>query len=181
MTEEEKKIADAAVAAQAIKDEEARVAKEAADKAALEADPLAEKDAKIAKLMEERDNYKAVALKRLGKLPGDADFLAGEDGQKELTVAEQVRLILLDKEIDAAEKAKEDETKRIVRENSELKLALANRPQESIGGESGGDKEVKDNVFSVEQIKVLKERAKRLKTDPDKFVESAKRNFLAKR
>lgn len=174
MTEEEKKIADDAVAAQAIKDEEA-------NKAALEVDPLAEKNARIAQLEEERDNYKAVALKRLGKLPGDAEFLAGEEGQKELTVAEQVRIELLNREIETEKKAKEDETRRLIRENNELKLALKNRPDTPMGGESSGDKEVKDNVFSPEQVKIMKEKALRLKVDPDKFVETAKKNFLARR
>lgn len=182
MTAEEQKAAEAADAKakvdQAAKDEADRLAKEAADKAALEVNPLAVKDEEIAKLKEERDNYKAVALKRLGKLPGDADFL----GDKELTVAEQIKLALLDKEIDSAEKAKEDETKRLVRENSELKLALKNRPDTAMGGDNGGGgTEVKDNVFSTEQISELKKRAIRLKVDPEKFVEKAKKNFLARK
>ncbi len=181
MTEEETKAAEAAVAAKATADAEAKAAQDAADKAALEADPLALRDAKIAKLEEERDNYKAVALKRLGKLPGDADFLATEEGQKELSVAEQVRLALLDREVETERKAREDETKKIIRENNELKLALKNRPDPSLGGDSGSGTEVKDNVFSAEQIKVMKEKAIRLKVDPDKFVESAKKNFLARR
>ena len=49
--------------------------------------PVVEKDAltlaqeQIVKVTEERDNYKAVALKRLGKLPGDAEFL-DKDGKE---------------------------------------------------------------------------------------------------
>jgi hypothetical protein len=148
----------------------------------VEIDPIAEKDTKIAKLEEERDNYKAVALKRLGKLPGDVEFLAeGDESKKDLTVAEQVRLILLDKEIESEKRAKEDETRKLVRENSELKLALKNRPDTSLGGESGGTVEVKDNVFSTEQLKSIRERAIRLKADPEKFIESAKKNFMAHR
>lgn len=182
MTDAEKKIADDAaakvIADKAIKDEADRLAKEEADKAILEANPLKEKDEEIARLKEDRDNYKAVALKRLGKLPGDAEFL----GNEKLSVAEQVRLALLDKEIDAAEKAKEDETKALVRKVSELTLALKNRPNQATGGEGGGSAiEVKDNVFSAEQINELKKKALRLKADPDKFVENAKKNFLAKR
>jgi len=146
------------------------------------ADPIAEKDAEIKKLETERDNYKAVALKRLGKLPGDADFLAaGDEDKGELSVAEQVRLALLDKEIEAANKAKEEETKKLVRENAELKLALKNRPGDSIGGGSGGEPEVKDNVFTAEQIQAMKARATRLSVDPDKYVENAKKNFSSRR
>ncbi len=182
MTPEEQKAADEAAAKaaaeQAAKDEADRLAKEAAEKAAKEAeDPLRLKDEEIAKLKEDRDNYKAVALKRLGKLPGDADFL----GNSELTVQEQIKLALLDKEIDAAEKAKEEETKALVRKVSELTLALKNRPNQATGGDGGSGAEVKDNVFSAEQINEMKKRAIRLKVDPDKFVETAKKNFLAKR
>lgn len=181
MTEEEKKAADLAaakvIADKAAQDEADRLAKEAADKAILEADPLKEKDEKIAKLTEDYENIKKVALKRLGKLPGDADFL----GDAELTVAEQVRQALLEKEIESEKKAKDDETLKILKENSELKLALKNRPNPAIGGDGGSGAEVKDNVFSAEQITILKQKAVRLKMDPDKFVETAKKNFLARR
>ncbi len=128
------------------------------------------------KLIEDRDNYKAVALKRLGKLPGDAEFLGGE-----LSVAEQVKLILLDKEIDANEKAKDEETKRLQKEVSELRLALKNRPGASLGGDGGSIVEVKDNVFTPEQLEALKRKALALKADPVKFIENAKRNFQNKR
>lgn len=169
MTEEEKKAADEAA-------EAARIAAEGAGGETEIVDPLKEKDEEITKLKEDRDNYKAVALKRLGKLPGDAEFL----GDKDLTVAEQVKLILLDKEIDAAEKAKEDETKKILKENSELKLALKNRPGGSIGSEGGTIVDVKDNVFSAEQLDALRKKAITLKADPEKFIERAKANFLKK-
>lgn len=173
MSEEEQKIADAAVAAKAIEDAKAS--------ATIEVDTLAQKDAEIAKLTGERDNYKAVALKRLGKLEGDADFLAGDDeDKKELSVAEQVKIALMDREIESAMKAKDDETKRIVRENTELRLALKNRPQESIGGEGGASEGVKDNVFTAAQITELKARAIRLKLDPEKFVENAKKNIQSR-
>lgn len=146
--------------------------------AIVEIDPLAEKDEVIKKLTEERDNYKNVALKRLGKLPGDAAFLSGDTS--ELSVAEQVKLALLEKEIESNQKAKEDETRKILKENSELKLALKNRPESSIGSEGGSTVEVKDNVFSPEQIVALKARAARLGADPEKFVESAKRNIRSR-
>ena len=138
-------------------------------------DPIAAKDEEIAKLTEERDNYKNVALKRLGKLPGDAEFVAGE--KTELSVEEQVRITLLDREIQKANQEKETETKRIIKENAELRLALKNRPGASLGGGSGESLEVKDNILSTQQIEVLKQRAIRLKVDPDKFVEKAKANL----
>jgi phage repressor protein C with HTH and peptisase S24 domain len=173
MTEEEKKLADA-------KEAEAKGEGKQEDPAVI-VDPIAEKDKEIAKLKGERDNYKAVALKRLGKLPNDAEFLGGEEDEKELSVSEQIKLALLEKEVESKEKEREDEIKHILKENSELRLALKNRPDISIGGDGGSSKEVKDNVFSTEQIAELKKRAERLKVDPDKFVENAKRNFLARK
>ena len=140
-------------------------------------DPIAEKDKIIAALREEKDNYKTVALKRLGKLPGDADFL----GDSELSVQEQIKLALLDKEIEAQNRLKEEETRKILKENAELKLALKNRPETSIGSSAGSNAvEVKDNVFSNDQIEALKKRAQTLKLDPDKFIESAKKKLLTR-
>lgn len=147
----------------------------------VEIDPITKLEEENKKLIEERDNYKNVALKRLGKLPGDADFLAGGTDNGEMTVAEQVRLALLDKEIESNKKAQDEATRKILKENSELKLALKNRPGDSLGGDSGGTVEVKDNVFSDTQIEVLKAKAISLKADPDKFIENAKRNFLSRK
>ncbi len=135
---------------------------------------------KIAKVEEERDNYKAVALKRLGKLPGDAEFLDA-DGKGELSVAEQVRLALLDREVESARKEANDATAKLQRENAELRLALKNQPGGSLGGDSGTNTEVKDNVFSKDQLEALKQRAIRLKADPEKFIENAKQNLLKHR
>lgn len=168
MTEEEKKIADA----KALADAEASKG---------EVDMVAEKDAKIAKLSEDLENYKAVALKRLGKLPGDADFMAGGDKDKEeLSVAEQIKIALLEKEIESEKLAKDKEVNNLKNKVSELTLALKNRPESSLGGDSGSVVEVKDNVLTVGQIEELKTRAKRIGVDPDKFIESAKKN-LSKR
>ena len=173
MTEEEKKVADAKALA------EAEAKKAVVVEPVIEIDPITKLEEANAKLIEERDNYKAVALKRLGKLPGDAEFL-DKDGTG-LSVAEQVRLALLDREIESNKRAKEDETRRLVKENSELKLALKNRPGGSIGSEGGSVVEVKDNVFSTEQLAKLRETALKIKADPDKFIEQARKNFLARR
>jgi len=146
----------------------------------VEIDPIAAKDVEIARLAEERDNYKNVALKRLGKLPGDADFI-DKDGTG-MSVQEQVRIELLNREIAAAEKSKQAEITRITKENSELRLALKNRPSASIGGGSGESLEVKDNVLSEQQIAVLKAKAERLKVkDVGAFIEKAKENLQKNR
>lgn len=147
-------------------------------------EPVVEKDAltlaqeQIAKVTEERDNYKAVALKRLGKLEGDEEVF-GKDG---LSVAEQVRLALLDKEVDIARNAEREVAAKLVKENTELRLALKNQPKPALGGGGGGsDLEVKDNVFSEAQLNELRKTATRLKADPEKFIENAKKKILDRR
>lgn len=153
----------------------------------VEGEVVVEKDAltlaqeRIAKVEEERDNYKAVALKRLGKLPADAEFL-DKEGAGELSVAEQVRIALLDREVENARKLEQDATAKLIRENSELRLALKNQPGAGLGGSgSGGELDVKDNTFSEAQLADLRKRAERLKTDPEKFIENAKKNLAARR
>lgn len=169
MTEEEKIAAEAA-----------RIAAEEAAKGNGE-DPIAERDAKIAKLEIERDNYKTVALKRLGKLPADSEFLGEAGGDINALIEDKVKAALVDREISIETKAKEDEYRKIVRENSELKLALKNRPGSGTGGEGGSGGDVKDNVFSTEQLVNLRAKAIRLKADPEKFIERAKQNLLARK
>lgn len=167
MTEEEKLAAEAKALADA---EAARIAEEAKI-----LDPLAEKDALISKLTEERDNYKLVALKRKGKLAEDDEFFKKE-GIDDF-IEDRVKTILADREVNRIQAEKEAEIKKMARENSELRLALKNRPGTSIGGESGGAVEVKDNVLSADQIRDLTARALRLKADPAKFIERFKKNL----
>lgn len=155
-----------------------RVADEAIIAAEIAAnDPLKKLQEENAKLVEERENYKNVALKRLGKLPGDADFL-NKDGNGELSVAEQVRLELLDREIANNQKAEKEEIERIKRENAELRLAAKNRPGSSIGGGSSENSSVKDNVFSEAQLVTMRARATKLKIDPEKYIQTAKENLM---
>jgi len=157
-------------------------AKRVADEKAI-ADEIANSELvklqeKLAKAEEDRDNYKTVALKRLGKLPGDDDFAGKSDGT-ELSVAEQVRIALLDREVEEVRKAEKAENARLIRENSELRLAAKNRPGSSgIGGDSGASSAVKDNVFSEAQIAQLTAKALRLKADPVKFIQHAKDNLM---
>lgn len=164
--------------------EEEIQAKEAADAKAKDEEEanagvrlLAEKDDQIKKISEERDNYKHVALKRLGKNPGDADFVAGADETTGLTIEETVRKALLDRELDRLVADKDTQMARMAKENAELKLALKNRPGGSMGGSGGATVEVKDNVFSAEQLENLKQKALRLKADPEKFIQAAKDNI----
>jgi len=130
----------------------------------------------LAKAQDERDNYKKVALKRLGKLPGDTEFLSKEGGE-ELSVEEQVRIALLDKEVERAIQTERDTAVKLAKENAELRLALKNRPGQSLGGDGGATTESKDPTFSAAQLEALTARAKRLGADPAKFIENARKNF----
>ena len=187
MTEEQKKLlaeqkaadeAKAAAEAQAAAEAEAKAK---ADAEAAEGKALAERDARIAQLEEERNNYKNVALKRLGKLPGDAEFITEEELEKRLATEETVKNILLEREIAKEKAEKEIELKRIVKENAELRLALKNQPGRGMGGDSGTSGDVKDNTFSTSQIDALHARAKSLGLDPVKYVEAAKKNMSRNR
>jgi len=149
---------------------------------AVELDPIKEKDEEIARLIEERDNYKTVALKRLGKLPADNTFLNGNGEEVESIIEEKVKSILLDKELNRIQAEKDAQIKQIIKENNELRIALKNRPTSGVGGGGeGGGIEVKDNVFSSDQILQLRKKAEMLKADPEKFIEKARQNFLSRR
>lgn len=144
-------------------------------------DPIAEKDIIIGKLQSDLDNYKNVALKRLGKLPGDADFVAGVDEKTGLTIEETVRLTLIQDKLIKTEEERNDDIKKVQRENSELKLALKNQPGSGQGGSgSSTGPEVKDNVFSEAQLADLRARAVRIKADPEAFIAKAKENILSR-
>lgn len=149
----------------------------------VEVDVIAAKDEEIARLTEDLNNYKIVALKRLGKLPADNAFLDGKGEEMESLIEEKVKAILIDKEINKVQAEKDAYIKQVTKENNELRIALKNRPNSGIGGggNDNGGIEVKDNVFSNEQKMAMTERAKKLGVDPEKFIEKAKVNFLARR
>lgn len=184
MTDEEKNAkeaadAQAAIDAKAAKDveDEAQKAKDLAE-ANVGVEELAQKNAQITKLTEERDNYKHVALKRLGKNPGDADFVAGADEKTGLTIEETVRQQLIERELDKQLKEKDDFIAKQAKENAELRLALKHRPGTGVGGGASGETtEVKDNVFSAAQIAELTKMAKRLNAKPEEFIQKAKDNL----
>lgn len=144
-----------------------------------ENDIIAQKDAEIARLIVERDNYKNAALARKGKLPADSEVFSDENF--EAFMEDKIKSVLADKELAKKEQEREAEVNRLRRENSELRLAAQNRPGASMSGSgSGSSVEVKDNVFTQGQIEELTKKAKRLGADPVKFIEAAKQN-LARR
>ena len=146
----------------------------------VEEDRLALVEAELEKAKEDRDNYKAVALKRLGKLPNDAEFMGEGSKDIDTIIAEKVQIALMDKEVSRKETERLAEIDKIRKENVELRLALKNQPGKSVGGSSGGGMEVKDNVFTSDQILAMHARAAKLKIDPVAYVESAKKNLQSR-
>lgn len=144
--------------------------------ASQEVSKLNQLEAENLKLKEERDNYKKAALTRMGKMKNDSEvFAGGEDIQA--YIQEEIKSALLDKEIAIKEEQRHAEINRLAKENAELKLTVKNRPGTSFGGSTGSSTEVKDNMFSPEQLVTLIAKAKRLNTDPEKFIESYKNNL----
>ena len=91
-------------------------------------------------------------------------------------------MALLDREVEIVRTEKDLAEAKLIKENSELRLALKNQPGATLGGSgSGTSMDVKDNVFSEAQLVDLRKRAERLKTDPEQFIANAKANILARR
>jgi len=116
---------------------------------------LAEANARLAKLAEERDNYKKGMLKAKGKLEDDDN---DEDAPSIREIARAEALAAL-AETDLVRATQERDTiiASALKENKELRLALQNRP----GGATatGGNSAVeipKDNVLSEQQVQALR-------------------------
>ena len=132
----------------------------------------------LAKAQEDRDNYKKVALARKGKLANDDQFFA-EGSETELTVAEQVRLALLESDVEKKQAEAKRAQDKLIKENSELRIALKNQPSSTAGGSgSGSTTTVKDNFFSEAQLVALRERAAKNNIDPEKYIAGVKQNLL---
>jgi len=137
---------------------------------------LAEKDAELAKIKVEKENYRKGMLIAKGKLP-EENYLDNDSTEtqedmvrrvtrEELLATKEAQLLA---EKEAAIKA---QSKRI----KELEVALKNRGQISISSGTGSNQEKpegkKDNYFSNEQINALKARGY-----DDKKIELLKKNM----
>ena len=89
------------------------------------ADLIAAKDAEIAKLAEERDNYRRGMLKAKGKLVEDVEPENEDDNSR---VKRLVQEALYDEKIGKAQAEKDGLLTKISKENEELKNALRSRP-----------------------------------------------------
>lgn len=150
MTEEEKKAVEEAEAA-------------AAQKKIDEAEPseiekqLAAKDAEIAKLAEERNNYKRGMLKAKGKVKDDDDDL--EEDDIDTKIEKKVQEKLLDTQWMNAQKEKDEIIKKALERNKELEIAVKNRSQISKEGNGSSSEQKmapKDAILTEEKLKQLK-------------------------
>lgn len=149
-------------------------------KAAATEDQLAilkEKDEKIAKLSQDRDNYRAGMLKYKKEAEQDPENKELEEDKIRQIFKEE----LLNTDLAKALKEKDEYVQRIARENSELKIAMANKSQISnMPGGSSQSQDVKVEELTDEQKAHFERISKEIgvKIDPKKFLENWKKSQL---
>jgi hypothetical protein len=131
---------------------------------------LRAKDEEIAKISQEKENYKRAALKAKGKLPEEEEDL----DEKMRRIAQETYLATQE----AKALAEKDEMiRKMARDLSEAKLALKNRTQLTPTGGTAGpenEPEKKDNILSEAQLKELKAKFPHW---TDKDIEAYKANL----
>lgn len=137
---------------------------------------LAQKDAEIAKVREEKDNYRKGLLQAKGKLPEETVIDTQNPEELEALIDRKVSERLLNTKEAQLQADKDNALKAVLKRNKELELALKNRGQitsTSAQGSNQDKPEVKtDNYFSQDQITALK-----AKGWDDKKIEEAKKNM----
>lgn len=137
---------------------------------------ISEKDAKIAQLTKERDDFhKGMNLWRTRARQNTDSELQETDDEKIARIAEEkAKEIILQTELAKANSEKEELIKKMATENAELKLALKNKAVTTTSQGSNLDKgEIKPEFFSKEQLEELKKRFPN--ADPNKVIENLKR------
>ena len=138
---------------------------------------LAEKDAELAKVQQEKDNYKKGLLKAKGKLPEDYQTDTDEPESLENFIDRRVSEKLLDTKEAQLQAEKDMALKAVIKRNKELETALRNRGQITSQTGEGSNQEKpegkQDNYFSNEQLQAL-----RAKGYDDKKIETLKQNML---
>lgn len=137
---------------------------------------LAQKDAEIAKVRAEKDNYRKGLLKEKGKLPEDYRSDTDEPETTESMTRRIVNETLLSTKEAQLQAEKDEALKAVLKRNKELETALKNRGQITSQTGEGSNQEKpegkKDNYFSNEQIQAL-----RAKGYDDKKIEILKANM----
>lgn len=137
---------------------------------------LAEKDAEIAKIATEKDNYRKGLLKAKGKIPEDYQMETDEPEDADARTRRIVQETLLSTKEAQLQSEKDQALKAVLKRNKELEIALKNRNQITNPSADGSNQDKpegkKDNYFSNEQITAL-----RAKGYDDKKIEILKDNM----
>lgn len=136
---------------------------------------LKQKDEEIAKVQEEKNNYRKGLLKAKGKLPEDHQSDTDETEDIDAKIDRKVNERLLTTKEAQLTAEKDAAIAALVKRNKEYELALKNRGQitsTSDGSNQEKPEGKKDNYFSNEQIAAL-----RAKGYDDKKIETLKKNM----
>lgn len=138
---------------------------------------LKARDEKIAKLAQDRDNYRTGMLKykKLSEENPDDKSLDEE------RVKQMIREEMINSEIGRAQAEKDDLIEKMAKENSEMKIAIANKSQISNlpGGSSQGQETTVDKLTDEQKAhfeRISKEIG--VKIDPAKFLENWEKSKL---
>jgi len=137
---------------------------------------LAEKDAELAKISQEKDNYRKGLLKAKGKIPEDYQSDADEPETTEALIDRKVREAILSTKEAQLQVEKDQTISALIKRNREVETALKNRGQISSSAGEGSNQDKpegkKDNYFSNDQISAL-----RAKGYDDAKIETLKKNM----
>jgi hypothetical protein len=136
---------------------------------------LADKEAKLARIEQERDNYKKGLLRAKGKLPEDYQT----DSDETETQEQMFRRIAREERLSAEEAQlladKDNAYKAVLKRNKELEVALKNRGQISSSSAQGSNQDKPegkaDNYLSNDQVAYFKAKGWN-----DKKIEAFKEN-----
>jgi hypothetical protein len=137
---------------------------------------LVQKDAELAQVRTEKDNYRKGLLKAKGKLPEEDYSDDNTPENMEALIDRKVQEKFLSTKEAQIQAEKDSALKAVLKRNKELELALKNRGQISSNSGQGSNQDKPegkiDNYFSNEQIQALK-----AKGYDDKKIEQLKKNL----
>lgn len=178
MAEETKAVETAETAApqqQEVKKEESGASADQAPKVVVDLQTdyekvLAQKDAELAALAKERDNYKHGLLVAKGKLPEEETPVIENQSDLEAMIATKVRDVLYSEKERTLQAEKDAILQQAIRENREMKVALANKQgMATTGSGTAADNSIAtEQFFTAEQLSDLKKRG----VDPNKVKET---------
>lgn len=136
---------------------------------------LKTRDEKIAQLQRDRDNYRTGMLKYKKQAEPEEEPKPDQEERFRQIAREE----LITSELARANSEKDEFIKRIAKENTELRTAVANKSQISNmpGGASQPNDKFTVEKLTSEQKAQLEEQARILGVDPTKFIQKAVENL----